>query len=73
MNRVFLITTIAASLLGMAPVAQAETLLQVYQQAKTYDAQLKSQESNYLAILENKPQVLSAKKPQVTFNANANF
>lgn len=73
MKRVFLTTTIAANLLWLAPAAQAETLLQVYQQAKTYDAQLKSQESSYLATLENKPQVLAAKKPQVTFNANANF
>lgn len=73
MKRVFLTTTIAASLLWMASAAQAETLLQVYQQAKTYDAQLKSQESSYLATLENKPQALAAKKPQVSFNANANF
>lgn len=73
MKRVLLTTIIAANLLGIAPATQAETLLQVYQQAKTYDAQLKSQESSYLATLENKPQVLAAKKPQVNFNANANF
>lgn len=73
MKRVLLTTTIAASLLGILSTAQAETLLQVYQQAKTYDAQLKSQESSYLATLENKPQVLAAKKPQVSLNANANF
>lgn len=73
MKRVLLTTTIAANFLVLATAAHAETLLQVYQQAKTYDAQLKSQESSYLATLENKPQVLAAKKPQVNFNANANF
>ena len=56
---------IATSLALVAQHAQAENLLQVYQQAKGYDAQFKALESNYLATLESKPQALAALKPQV--------
>ncbi|WP_308874368.1 TolC family protein [Thiothrix subterranea] len=56
---------IAASLTLITQQAQAENLLQVYQQAKGYDAQFKALESDYLAILERKPQALAALKPQV--------
>lgn len=50
---------------------QAENLLQVYQQAKQFDAQLQAQETGYLATLENRPQALAAKKPQVTLSGSA--
>lgn len=56
---------IAASLTLVTQQAQAENLLQVYQQAKGYDAQFKALESDYLAILERKPQALAALKPQI--------
>ena len=56
---------IAASLTLATQQVQAENLLQVYQQAKGYDAQFKAVESNYLSILERKPQALAALKPQV--------
>ncbi|SDZ96054.1 MAG: TolC family outer membrane protein [Candidatus Thiothrix putei] len=56
---------IAASLTLIAQQAHAENLLQVYQQAKGYDAQFKALESDYLATLERKPQALAALKPQV--------
>jgi len=56
---------IAASLTLATQQVQAENLLQVYQQAKGYDAQFKALESDHLAILERKPQALAALKPQV--------
>lgn len=59
----------AAFLIG-APSVQAENLLQVYQQAKGYDAQFKALESDYLAVLERKPQALSALKPQVSVSGS---
>lgn len=62
---------IAASLTVVVQQAHAENLLQVYQQAKGYDAQLKALESNYLSILEKKPQALAALKPQVTVTGSA--
>ncbi|UOG92422.1 MAG: TolC family outer membrane protein [Candidatus Thiothrix sulfatifontis] len=62
---------IAASLTLVTQQAQAENLLQVYQQAKGYDAQFKALESDYLAILERKPQALAALKPQVGVSAAA--
>lgn len=51
--------------------AYAENLLQVYQQAKTFDAQLQAQETGYLATLENRVQAQAAKKPQVTLSGSA--
>jgi outer membrane protein len=62
---------IAASLTLAAQQAQAENLLQVYQQAKGYDAQFKALESGYMATLEKKPQALSALKPQVSLSGSA--
>ena len=62
---------IAASLTLATQQAQAENLLQVYQQAKGYDAQFKAIESDYLAILERKPQALAALKPQVSVSGAA--
>ncbi|EIJ34676.1 TolC family outer membrane protein [Thiothrix nivea] len=61
---------IAASLTLAAQQANAENLLQVYQQAKGYDAQFKALENNYLAILERKPQALAALKPQVSVSGS---
>jgi outer membrane protein len=61
---------IAASLTLATQQAQAENLLQVYQQAKGYDAQFKALESDYLAILERKPQALAALKPQVSISGS---
>lgn len=55
-----------------APVT-AETLLQVYEDAKKNDAQLKISEMGFLAALEAKPQVLSGLKPQVGLAAGANY
>ncbi len=62
---------IAASLTLITQQAQAENLLQVYQQAKGYDAQFKALESDYLSILERKPQALAALKPQVGISGSA--
>ena len=53
-----------------AGLAHGETFLQVYQQAREYDAQLKALETNYLATLENKPQALAAEKPKVSISGN---
>ncbi len=53
--------------------AHAEDLLQVYQDAKTNDAQLKISEAGFLAALEAKPQVISGLKPQVAVNARTNY
>lgn len=61
---------IAASLTLATQQAQAENLLQVYQQAKGYDAQFKAIESDYLAVLERKPQALAALKPQVSVSGS---
>ena len=53
--------------------AYAENLLQVYQQAKLNDAQLKVSEIGYLAALESKPQVLSGLKPRVDLKASTTY
>ena len=66
MKQQILALLIATSLTVVVEEAHAENLLQVYQQAKGYDAQLKALESNYLSILEKKPQALAALKPQVS-------
>ncbi len=73
MKKAILATAVTTWLTLLGTSAQAESLLQIYQQAKNYDAQLKSQESSYLATLESKPQVLASKKPQVNFSAGANL
>ncbi len=51
----------------------SETLSQVYQHARSNDAQLKASESAFLAMQEKKPQALSALKPQVSLNANGTY
>lgn len=62
---------IATSLTVATQQVQAENLLQVYQQAKGYDAQFKAIESDYLAVLERKPQALAALKPQVSVSGSS--
>lgn len=51
----------------------AENLLQVYGHAKQNDAQLKISEAGYRAALEQKPQVLSNLKPQVSVTAGGQY
>ena len=51
----------------------SENLLQVYQQAKKSDAQIKASEAQYLATLEKKPQALSALKPRVDLGGSATY
>ena len=60
-------------LLVFSPIVVAEDLMQVYLHAQANDAQIKASEAGYLALLEQKPQALSALKPQITLNANASF
>lgn len=60
------------SCLMILPVS-ADNLLQVYQDAKINDVQLKISEAGFLASLEAKPQVISALKPQVSLNANSTY
>ncbi|MBU0653800.1 MAG: TolC family outer membrane protein [Gammaproteobacteria bacterium] len=65
---------LVASILAVSShAALAENLLQVYQRAKGYDAQLKSQESSYLATLEKKQQALAGLKPQVGLSGTAAY
>lgn len=71
MKQQILAVIIASTLTLGTSAVHAENLLQVYQQAKAYDAQYKALESNYLATLEKKPQALAAKKPQVNLSASA--
>lgn len=56
------------ALIFTTPNLYAANLLQVYQDAKANDAQLKAQETGFLATLENKTQALSQKKPQVNLS-----
>ncbi|GAA0423268.1 efflux transporter outer membrane subunit OpmH [Cocleimonas flava] len=71
LKRPFLLSAIIMATVS-APV-NAETLLQVYEDAKKNDAQLKVSEMGFLAALEAKPQVLSGLKPQLTVTAGANY
>ncbi len=71
-KKVSFIVGFSLSALLMAPL-QAENLLQVYQDAKTNDAQLKISEAGFLAALEAKPQVISGLKPQVSVNARTTY
>lgn len=71
MKQKALAALLTASLALSTQQAHAENLLQVYQQAKGYDAQFKALESDYLATLERKPQALAALKPQVAISGSA--
>ena len=52
------------------PIAQAETLMEVYQVALEKDPLMREAEANRLATLESKPQALSQLLPQIDFNGN---
>ena len=58
---------------SLAPLVQAENLYQVYQHALQADPVLKAAEADYLATMENKPQALSALKPQVNLSASSSL
>jgi outer membrane protein len=64
---------VATALATATQMASAENLLQIYQQAKSHDAQFKAQESAHLAILEKKQQALAGLKPQVNLSGSANY
>lgn len=64
---------VASTFAVASHTALAENLLQVYQQAKGYDAQLKSQESAHIALMEKKQQALAGLKPQVNLSGNAAY
>lgn len=51
----------------------AENLLQIYQQALKKDAQIKASEAGYLAVLEKRPQALSALKPRIDLGGSATY
>lgn len=58
------------ALIFTTPNLYAVNLLQAYQDAKANDAQLKAQETGFLATLENKTQALAQKKPQVNLSGS---
>jgi len=58
------------NLLWIHPI-HAKNLLEVYEQARQSDSQLKIVRSEYLATLEKKPQASSQLLPQVTVDAGA--
>jgi len=51
----------------------SENLLQVYKHALHNDAQIRVSEANYFAVLEKRPQALSALKPRVDLSGNATY
>lgn len=51
----------------------AENLLQVYRHALDADPTLKAAESGFLATMENKPQALAGKKPQVGLSGSTSY
>ncbi len=57
----------------MTTPAFSENLLQVYQHALQNDAQIKASEAGYLAILEKRPQALSALKPRIDLGGSATY
>ncbi|MBO0611361.1 TolC family outer membrane protein [Thiothrix fructosivorans] len=64
---------VAPLLVFTAKNAHAENLLQVYQQAKRHDAQLKVQESGHLATLEQRQQARAGLRPQVNLSGNTSY
>ncbi len=73
MQNIFKRSLIGLMLAGIAPLASADNLYQVYQQAVQADPVLKSAEADYLATMENKPQAISALKPQVSASGSASY
>ena len=73
-NKFIIRGALAFVILGVFSLpAYSENLLQVYQQAKQSDAQIKASEAGYLATLEKKPQALSALKPRVDLGGSATY
>ncbi len=56
-----------------APIAGADDLLKIYQQALRSDPSLREAEANRLATLENKPQAISALLPQLSAGAGYGY
>ncbi|HHC73762.1 MAG TPA: type I secretion protein TolC, partial [Thiothrix sp.] len=65
--------TVGLFIASLTPLANAENLLQIYQQARGYDARLKALESEFQAIKEQKVQAIAATKPQATLSGAANM
>ena len=63
---ILLVTSLAASSLGVAPLAGAADLGSIYQQALKNDPLIREADANRLAARESKPQALSALLPQLT-------
>ncbi len=68
MNINKILLTIAA--LGMTGSIQAESLLEVYQQALQSDPRIHEAEARRLAALEAEPQARSLYLPQIDLNAD---
>ncbi len=58
---------------SLSGTASSENLFQVFQQSKKNDPQIKASEANYLAVLERRPQALSALQPRVNLTGNASY
>lgn len=69
----FLTPLLLVSSIAIASNASAENLLQVYQNAKAYDPQLKAVEENFRSVQESIIQAKAAKKPQVNLSANGSL
>lgn len=72
MKKTLSLALLTALILGTTNL-QAESLFQAYQDAKANDAQLKAQETGFLATLENKTQALSQKKPQLNLSGSSSL
>ncbi|MEZ5447722.1 MAG: TolC family protein [Thiolinea sp.] len=70
MNNTLKRMALACALALLTTQGHAESLLQAYLDAKENDAQLKAQETGFLATLENKTQALAGKKPQISLSGN---
>lgn len=69
----FTLATITLMVVTIGKAAYAENLSQVYQHALQTDPILKAAEADYLSVMENKPQALSALKPQVKLSGTASY
>ena len=63
---------IILTLLNATPL-YAETLQQVYQDAKKNDAQFQVSQTGYLATLEKRKQMAALLKPRIDLNSNASY
>ncbi len=69
----FTLATTTLIVVTTGQMAYAENLSQVYQHALQTDPILKAAEADYLSVMENKPQALSALKPQVKLSGSASY